>query len=135
MLCQDKVLKENWDYSRGELYMIDHKRGQRPRESTIEIAVILWPEHQGETTKWFMVAPITLDVRGLDPDTDVIIRDKKDIGRPYAATLIHAHMVAEYQLLSYVGRLSDKSVGRIIDKMKTVLADYCGIKRGDTGGR
>lgn len=135
MLCQDKVLKENWDFNRGELYMIDHKRGQRPRESTIEIAVILWPEHQGETTKWFMVAPITLDVRGLDPETDVIIRDKKDIGRPYAATLVHAHMVAEYQLLSYVGRLSDKSVGRIIDKMKTVLARYCGIKRGDTGGR
>ena len=99
MLCQDKVLKENWDFYRGELYMIDHKRGQRPRESTIKIAVILWPEHQGETTKWFMVAPITLDVRGLDPETDVIIRDKKDIGRPYAATLIHAHMIAEYQLL------------------------------------
>ena len=128
MLCQDKVLKENWDFNRGELYMIDHKRGQRPRESTIEIAVILCPEHQGETTKWFMVAPITLDVRGLDPETDVIIRDKKDIGRPYAAMLIHAHMVAEYQLLYYVGRLTDKSVNKIIAQMKDVLADYCEMK-------
>ena len=39
MLYQDKVLKENWTFKRGELYMIDHKRGQRPRQSTIEVSV------------------------------------------------------------------------------------------------
>ena len=44
MLCQDKVLKENWTFKRGELYIVDYKRGQRPRETTIEISVVLWPE-------------------------------------------------------------------------------------------
>ena len=96
MLYQDSVLKENWTFRRGELYMVDHKRGQRPRESTVEISVVLWPEEQTETSKWYMVVPITVDTTGRDPETDVVIRDKRDIGRPYAATLVHAHMVAEY---------------------------------------
>ena len=130
MLCQDKVLKENWDFNRGELYMIDHKRGQRPRESTIEIAAVLWPEHRNETTKWFMVVPITLDVRGLDPETDVIIKDRKDIGRPYAARLVQAHMVEGYQLLSYVGRLSERSTTILLYKMRKVLKKICEANAG-----
>ncbi len=105
MLYQDSVLKENWTFRRGELYMVDHKRGQRPRESTVEISVVLWPEEQTETTKWYMVAPLTLDVTGKDQATDVIVRDKRDIGKPFAVTLVHAHMVADYQLLSYVKQL------------------------------
>ena len=135
MLYQDSVLKENWTFRRGELYMVDHKRGQRPRESTVEISVVLWPEEQTETTKWYMVVPITVDTTGRDPETDVVIRDKRDIGRPYAATLVHAHMVAEYQLLAYVGRLSDRSVSAIIKRMQSVLADYCEIRGTDDGGR
>lgn len=134
MLYQDSVLKENWTFRRGELYMVDHKRGQRPRESTVEISVVLWPEEQTETTKWYMVVPITVDTTGRDPETDVVIRDKRDIGRPYAATLVHAHMVAEYQLLAYVGRLSDRSINTIITKMKSVLADYCEIVDADSRG-
>ena len=130
MLCQDRVLKENWTFKRGDLYMIDHKRGQRPRESTIEIAAVLWPEEQTETTKWYMVAPITLDLTEKDAKTDVIVRDKRDIGKPFAVTLMFAHMVAEHQLLSYVGRLNDKTMARIIRQMKSVLADYCEIKGG-----
>ncbi len=127
MLCQDRVLKENWTFRRGDLYIVDHKRGQRPRESTIEISVVLWPEEQTETTKWYMVAPITLDVTGKDADTDVIVRDRRDIGKPFAVTLVHAHMVADWQLLAYVGRLNDKVMAQIIMQMKTVLADYCDI--------
>ena len=127
MLYQDSVLKENWTFRRGELYMVDHKRGQRPRESTVEISVVLWPEEQTETTKWYMVAPLTLDVTGKDQATDVIVRDKRDIGKPFAVTLVHAHMVADYQLLSYVGRLNDRTMTRIIKQMKDVLADYCDI--------
>lgn len=127
MLYQDSVLKENWTFHRGELYMVDHKRGRRPRESTVEISVVLWPEEQTETTKWYMVAPITLDITGRDPETDVIIRDKRDIGKPFAVTLVHAHMVADYQLLSYVGRLYEKNVNTVICRMQKVLSDYCDI--------
>ncbi len=128
MLCQDRILKENWTFRRGDLYLIDHKRGQRPRESTVEISVVLWPEEQTETTKWYMVAPLTLSITEKDPETDVIIRDKKDIGKPYAVMLVHAHMVAEYQLLSYVGKLSDRAMNRIIRQMKDVLSAYCEIE-------
>ena len=71
------------------------------------------------------VAPITLDVTAKDAETDVIIRDKKEIGRPFAVTLVQAHMVSQYQLLSYVGRLSDRAMARVIRQMKTVLSDYC----------
>ena len=131
MLYQDRILKENWIFKRGELYMVDHKRGQRPRESSIEISVVLWPEEQTETTKWFMVAPITLDVTGKDAATDVVIRDKKDIGKPYAVMLVHSHMVSNYQLLSYVGRLSDRTMARIIRQMKEVISDYCEIDGGN----
>ena len=125
MLCQDKVLKENWDFNRGDLYMIDHKKGERPRESTIKVAVILWPEHVSETTKWFMVAPITLDTRGIDPATDVMVRNKKDIGRQYVVNLVHAQMVMERQLLSYVGRLSEQTMNKVISAMQSAPSYYC----------
>lgn len=133
MLCQDKVLKENWTFKRGELYIVDYKRGQRPRETTIEISVVLWPEEQTETTKWFMVAPITLDLTGKDVSTDVVIKDRSDIGKPFVVTLVHAHMVADYQLIAYVGRLNERTVARIIKQMKTVLADFCEISRANVG--
>ena len=68
MLYQDNVLKNNWPFQRGELYVIDYKRGQRPRESKLEISVLLWPKKQSDTTKWFMVVPITLDITGRSGD-------------------------------------------------------------------
>ena len=135
MLCQDRVLKENWTFKRGELYIVDYRRGQRPRESTIEISVVLWPAEQTETTKWYMVAPITLDLTGKDTGTDVIIKDRSDIGRPFVVTLVHAHMVADYQLIAYVGKLNDKTVERIIKQMKEVLTDFCEINRSGAGGK
>lgn len=131
MLCQDKILKENWGFRRGELYMIDHKHGQRPRECTIEISVVLWPEEQTETTKWFMVAPLTLDITGKDPDTDVTIHDRHDIGKPFAVTLVHAHMVADYQFLTNVGKRSDRTMKKVIRQMQKVLTDYCEIRESE----
>ena len=44
MLCQDRILKENWPFQRGDLYLIDYERGQRPRESSIEISMVLFPK-------------------------------------------------------------------------------------------
>lgn len=134
MLCQDKVLKENWTFKRGELYIVDYRRGQRPRETTVEISVVLWPKEQTEITKWFMVAPITLDLTRKDVSTDVVIKDCSDIGKPFVVTLVHAHMVADYQLVAYAGRLNEKTVTRIIKQMKTVLADFCEINRMNVGG-
>ena len=128
MLYQDKVLKENWTFKRGELYMIDHKRGQRPRESTIEVSVVLWPKEQTETTKRFFVAPITLNVTGRDEEMDVIIRDKRDIGKPFAVTLMDSHVVEDSQMLSYVGKLNERTTNRIVKKMQEVLIEYCELK-------
>lgn len=128
MLYQDKVLKENWTFKRGELYMIDHKRGQRPRQSSIEVSVVLWPKEQTPTTKKFFVAPITLDVTGRDEDMDVIIRDKRDIGKPFAVTLMDSHVVNDSQLLSYVGKLNERTTNRIVKKMQEVLIEYCEFK-------
>ena len=125
MLCQDKILKENWPFQRGDLYLIDYERGQRPRESSIEISILLFPKEQNETTKHYMVAPITLDLTGLDPKSDVVIRDKKDIGKPYAATLMRSHPVEQYRLLAYVGKISDKSADRIVRRYQEVMADFC----------
>ena len=130
MLYQDNVLKNNWPFQRGELYVIDYKRGQRPRESKLEISVLLWPKKQSDTTKWFMVVPITLDITGRDPETDLVIHDMNDIKKPYAVNLVHAHMVAEHQLLAYVGKISDKSVNRIIRRMQDLLAEFCEISSG-----
>ena len=113
MLCQDKVLKENWTFKRGELYMIDYERGERPRKCTIEVSVVLWPEEQTETTKYYFVAPLTLDVTGKDLKTDVIVSDKRDIGKPFAVPVMKGHTVEDYQMLSYVGKLSERTTNRI----------------------
>ena len=80
-----------------------------------------------------MVAPITLDLTGKDVSTDVVIKDRSDIGKPFVVTLVHAHMVADYQLIAYVGRLNERTVARIIKQMKTVLADFCEISRANVG--
>ena len=128
MLCQDKILKENWTFKRGELYMIDHERGERPRKSTIEVSVVLWPEEQTETTKWFYVAPLTLDVTGKDEKTDIIIRDKRDIGKPFAVPLMLGHPVKAERMLSYVGKLNEKTTTRIVKKAQAVMAEHYGLK-------
>ena len=128
MLCQDKILKENWPFQRGDLYLIDHERGQRPRESSIEISVLLWPKEQTETGKYFFVAPVTLDITGRDPKTDVIIRDKKDIGKPYAVRLMDSHTVKQYRLLAYVGKISERSANRIAQRAREIMAEFCEIK-------
>ena len=128
MLCQDKTLKENWTFKRGELYMVDHERGERPRKSTVDVSVVLWPEEQTETTKWFYVAPITLDLTGKDEKTDLIIHDKRDIGKPFAVPLMHGHPVEAYRLLSYVGKLNEKTTNRIVKKAQAVMAEHYGLK-------
>ena len=127
MLCQDRVLKENWLFNRGELYMIDHEHGQRPRESTVTVAVILWPAEQTETTEWYMIAPITFNMNERDPDTDVIINDERELGKPFAVTLKPAHLVKRYQLLSYVGKLSNRTMNRVIPRMQKKMAEFCEI--------
>ena len=127
MLCQDKILKENWTFKRGELYMIDHERGQRPRESTIEVSVVLWPEEQTETTKHFFVAPLTLDVTKIDESTDIIVRDKRDFGKPFVVPLMEGHTIKDYQMLSYVGKLSERTTNRIAKKAQEVWGELMDI--------
>ena len=129
MLCQDKTLKENWTFKRGELYMIDHERGERPRESSIEISVVLWPEEQTETTKYFFVAPLTLDLTGKDLETDVIVSDKRDIGKPFAVPVMKGHLVEDYRMLSYVGKLSERTTNRIAKKAQEVWGAFMDIKK------
>ena len=129
MLCQDKTLKENWTFKRGELYMIDHERGERPRESSIEVSVVLWPEEQTETTKYYFVAPLTLDVTGKDLETDVIVSDKRDIGKPFAVPVMLGHPVEDYRMLSYVGKLSERTTNRIAKKAQEVWGEFMEIKK------
>ena len=128
MLCQDKVLKENWTFKRGELYMIDHERGQRPRESSIEVSVVLWPEEQTETSKYFFVAPLSLDVTKIDVSTYIFVRDKRDIGKPFVVPLMHGHPVEDYRMLSYVGKLSERTTNRIAKKAQEVWKEFMDIK-------
>ena len=127
MLCQDSVLKENWPFKRGDLYVVDYERGQRPRECTVTIAVILWPAEQTETTEWYMVAPITFNMTERDPDTDVIINDERVLGRPFAVMLKPAHLVRKYQLLVYTGYLTAKTMNRVIPRMQKEIVKFCEI--------
>lgn len=127
MLCQDRVLKENWQFNRGDLYLIDYEHGQRPRECTVTIAVILWPKEQSETTEWYMIAPVTFNMTERDPDTDVVINDARELGRPFAVTLKPAHLVKKYQLLAYTGKLSARTMNRIIPRMQKKMAEFCEI--------
>ena len=129
MLRQDKTLKENWTFKRGELYMIDHERGERPRESSIEISVVLWPEEQTETTKYYFVAPLTLDLTGKELETDVIVSDKRDIGKPFAVPVMKGHPVEDYRMLSYVGKLSERTTNRITKKAQEVWGEFMDIKK------
>ena len=59
---------------------------------------------------------------------DVIIRDKRDIGKPFAVTLMDSHVVNDSQLLSYVGKLNERTTNRIVKKMQEVLIEYCELK-------
>ncbi len=127
MLCQDRVLKENWQFNRGDLYMIDYEHGQRPRECTVTIAVILWPREQSETTESYMIAPITFNMAERDPHTDVVINDTRELGKPFAAMIRPAHTVKKYQLLAYAGKLSARTMNRIIPKAQKIIADFCEI--------
>lgn len=127
MLCQDRVLKENWPFNRGDLYMIDYEYGQRPRDYTVTIAVILWPKEQSETTESYMIAPITFNMTERDPHTDVIINDTRELGKPFAAMIESAHTVKKYQLLAYAGKLSARTMNRIIPRAQKIIADFCEI--------
>ena len=109
--------------------MIDHERGERPRESSIEISVVLWPEEQTETTKYFFVAPLTLDLTGKDLETDVIVSDKRDIGKPFAVPVMKGHPVEDYRMLSYVGKLSERTTNRITKKAQEVWGEFMDIKK------
>lgn len=127
MICQDKVLKKNWDFNRGELYIIDHDRGERPRESTLETSIILWPEDVKESTRWFYVVPIMMDMRGYDPETDIPIRTKGERGRPFVAIPRKGHMVEEWRLLTYAGRLTEKATKLIDEKTRAFLLKQMGV--------
>ena len=124
MYCQDSVLKENWSVERGELYIIGPE-GSTPRRAEIEISLVLWPEKQQETTKRFLVVPITYDLQTRDPRTDLIFR-VRNTGRSYAVMLDQAHVVANYRLLKYVGQVSDKVTTKVSTELKRLFLQCCG---------
>ena len=124
MYCQDSVLKENWPVLCGELYVIGPE-GSTPRRAEIEISVILWPEKQIETTKRFLVVPITYDLQNRDPKTDLIFHPRNG-GRPYAFMLEKAHVVANRRLLKYTGQVSNAVTAKVAAELKRLFLECCG---------
>ena len=124
MYCQDSVLKENWPVLCGELYVIGPE-GSTPRRADIEISVILWPEKQIETTKRFLVVPITYDLQNRDSKTDLVFRPRNG-GRPYAFMLDKAHVVANRRLLKYTGQVSSTITAKVATELKRLFLECCG---------
>lgn len=123
MYCQDNVLKNNWPFERGQLYVIGCE-GSTPRRSNVEISIILWPEVQKETTRKYFVVPITYDLEGLDPESDLVLRVTSATGKPFAARIDRTHVVPDYLLLSYVGRISDKTAAKILSRVRQLYKKY-----------
>ena len=124
MYCQDSVLKENWPVLSGELYVIGPE-GSTPRRAEIEISLILWPEKQIETTKRFLVVPITYDLQNRDPKTDLIFRPRNG-GRPYAFMLDKAHVVANSRLLKYTGQVTNTVAAKVAAELRRLFLECCG---------
>ena len=124
MYCQDSVIKNNWDVERGEIYVIGPE-GSMARRAYIETSVVIWPEKQIETTKRYLVVPITYDLQRRDPKTDKIFRDNQNTGRPFAVQLDHAHIVRGHRLLKYVGKINDKTTEIIAGELKRLFMQCC----------
>ena len=121
MLCQDNVLKENWIVERGEMYVTGPIKGLYPRRCNVEISLILWPDKRKENTKRYLMVPITVDVTGKERDIDMVISSAREIGRPFAVKLSETRMVCDYQLLRYVGKISEKTTDEIVDKVSKLF--------------
>lgn len=125
MLYQDNVLKENWIVEKGELYVTGPRPGQSIRRSNVEISLVIWPEKRTETTKRYLMAPITMDVTGKEQGMDIVIRSGKDIGRPFTVMLSELRLFSDTQLLRYVGRVSPETTAVVTEKVKQLFAQYC----------
>lgn len=125
MLCQDNVLKENWIIEKGELYVTGPRPGQSIRRSNVEISLVLWPEKRTETTRHYLMAPITMDVTGKEQGMDIVIRSGKDIGRPFTVMLSELRLFSDTQLLRYVGRVSPETTAVVTEKVKRLFTQYC----------
>ena len=64
-----------------------------------------------------------------DLETDVIVSDKRDIGTPFAVPVMKGHPVEDYRMLSYVGKLSERTTNRIAKKAQEVWGEFMDIKK------
>ena len=130
MLCQDNVLKENWIVERGEMYVTGPARGLYPRRCSVEVSLVLWPDKRKENTKRYLMVPVTVDVTGKDREADMVISNSREIGRPFAVKLSEARIFSDYQLLRYVGKISEKTTDEIAAKVKKLFSQ-CFERKSD----